>query len=344
MSIQTFKTDSGHELKLDTSSQSFLLAQKRADDLGLKKDEAFFFARSLEFLRQKAYNPVYATLKLLNGGILPAANTGIPAGATQDTYDSYDHVGQARDTETLAGDIPLVGVNGQQFTSKIISTVLGYEYTLQDMRQDMMQPNSTRSVVDNKNLATRKGIDERLERLLGFGNTNLGVYGFYNNPQITPTLVPNTGSGSSTLWSTKTPANILADITKAIEDMGNDTNGSEVPNRLILDYTSYLKLSNTPLDVTNYSGMSLLKYVEEKLGVTLKVDYVQQLKNAFDNGTKSGFILYNDSADKIEPVIPVRLNVAPPFVKNFTTTIAMEGRCGGVRIFYPKSVSYNIGI
>ena len=85
-----------------------------------------------------------------------------------------------------------------------------------------------------------------------------------------------------------------------------------------------------------------MKYIEQEYNLT--VDWVQQLKNGFVNGTKSGFVLYNNSEEKIEGVLPIRLMPHAPQVKNLATKNILEARCGGTRVIFPYSVSYNYGI
>ncbi len=342
MPIQKFKLDNGEEIKIDTSSPEFMSYENAAKQVGLvKNDEAFFFARNLEFVRQKIFMPTYAELKLLNGGLLPI-NSSIPEGAEEDTYDVLDSTGEADIITDFGDDIKTVEVFGNEYTNKIKSLADAYIYSVQDMRKDRMLGNVGRSVITNKALAARKAVDQKIEKMLGFGDSRYGITGMFNNSNVPIDAVAATGTGSSTLWSTKTAANILADVEEAINDMINVSNGNEVPTRMLLDATNYHLIKKKALDTTNYSGMSILKYIEQEYGLT--VDWVQQLKNGFVNGTKSGFVLYSNSEEKLEGVLPIRLMPHAPQIKNLATKNILEARCGGTRVFFPYSVSYSYGI
>lgn len=342
MTIEIFKLDNGEELKIDTTSHEFKAYERAIEHMGVtRKDESFFGARTLEFIRQQVFKPVYAELKLLNGGLVPI-NTSIPEGAETDTYEIMDSTGEAKVVADFADDIHTSEVSGASVTNSIKSIAEAYIYSVQDLRRDKMLGSIGRSSVENKALAARRAVDQKIEKMLGFGDLAYGIRGMFNAASVPSAAVAANGTGSSTLWSTKTAANILADVEDAINDMDDLTGGNEVPNTMLIDHTNYALIKKKALDVTFYSGKSILKYIEEEYN--LKVVPIQQLKNGFVNGTKSGFVLYNNSQDKLEAVLPIRLMPHAPQVKNLATKNILEARCGGARVFYPYSMSYNYGI
>lgn len=340
--IKEFKLDNGEVLKIDTSSPEFRAYERAAEMVGISRaDETFFFARNLEYIRQQVFKPVYSELKLLNGGLIPL-NTSIPEGAEIDTYDILDSTGEADIIADFADDIKTVEVSGEEVSNKIKSVATSYIYSVQDLRRDKMNGNSARSSVENKAMAARRTLDQKLDKILRVGDSNFGIKGMFNAASVPSSAVAANGSGSTTAWANKTAANILGDVAGAIDDMLDISNGTEIPTKMLIDATNYHLIKKLALDTTNYSGMTVLKYIEQEYD--LKVEWVQQLKNAFTNGTKSGFVLYNPSQDKLEGVLPIRLMPHAPQVKNLATKNILEGRCGGVRVFYPYSMSYNTGI
>lgn len=342
MSIQKFKLDDGSEFTIDTNSAEFVTYENAARQIGIaKNDDSFFFARNLEYVRQTIFRPTYSELKLLNGGLIPI-NTSIPEGADYDVYPVLDSYGEADVVADFSDDIKTVEVSGNEYTNKIKSLATSYVYSKQDMRKDMMLGNVGRSVITNKALAARMALDQKIEKVLGFGLPNLGITGLFNNSNVPISAVAATGTGSTTTWSTKTAANILADVEQAINDMIDVSNGDEEPTHMLVDATNYHLIKKKALDNTYYSGRSILDYITDEYG--LKVEWVQQLKNGFLNNTKSGFVLYKNSESKVEGVLPIRLMPHAPQIKNLATKNILEARCGGVRVFFPNSVSYNYGI
>lgn len=342
MPIEIIKLDNGQEFKFDNSSPEFHAYERAAEMVGItRKDDSFFFARNLEFIRQKVFGPVYAELKLLNAGLMPI-NTAIPEGADTDTYDVLDSTGEADIITDFADDIKTVEVFGEQVTNGIKSLADSYIYSVQDLRRDRMNGQIGRSSVEHKALAARKAVDQKIEKMLGFGDTRYGIRGLFNASGVPLTAAAAVGGGGATTWASKTAAQILADVADAIDDMLDLTNGNEIPNTMLVDSTNYHLIKKKALDVTMYSGVSVFKYIEAEYG--LKIEWVQQLKNGFVNNTKNGFVLYNNSQEKLEGVLPIRLMPHAPQVKNLATKNILEARCGGTRVFYPYSVSITTGI
>lgn len=342
MTIETFKLDSGEELKIDTSAPEFKAYERAAEFIGVfKKDESFFFARNLEYIRQKIFRPVYAELKMLNGGLI-SIDTSIPEGAETDTYDILDSSGEADIISDFGDDIKNVEISGDEVTNKIKSLADSYIYSVQDVRKDKMLGAVGRSSVENKAMAARKAVDQKIDKMFRIGAPEHGILGMFNATGVPSTAAAATGSVSTTTWSTKTAANILADVETAMNDMEDLTEGNETPDTLLLPSAQYELIRKKALDTTFYSGQSVLKYIQEEY--ELKVEKVQQLKNAFTGGTESGMVLYNNSPEKLEAVLPIRLMPHAPQVKNLATKNILEARCGGVRVYFPYSMSYTTGI
>ena len=342
MTIEIIKLDNGEEFKIDTQSPEFKAYERAAEFVGLtRKDESFFFARNLEFIRQRIFRPVYAELKMLNGGLI-TIDTSIPEGAETDTYDILDSSGEADIISDYGDDIKTVEISGEQVTNKIKSLADSYFYSIQDMRRDKMLGQVGRSSVENKALAARKAVDQKIDKMIRVGAVEHGILGMFNATGVPSTAAAATGSGSATTWASKTAANILADVETAINDIDDLTDGNEVPDTLLLPSAQYELIRKKALDTTFYSGKSVLKYIQEEYG--LKVEKVQQLKNAFTGGTESGMVLYKNSPEKLEAVLPIRLMPHAPQVKNLATKNILEARCGGVRVYFPYSMSYTTGI
>ncbi len=334
MTIETFKLDNGEELKIDTSSHEYQDSLQAGKEIGLRNDDSVFFARNLEYARQTAFKVQYSQLKLLNGGLLPI-DTSIPEGAETDSYEIQDSTGEAKIIANFADDINKVEITGKEVINKIKSIGDSYDYSYQDTKADQMRGGVGSSILNRKAMTAREAIDKKLESMLAFGDTAFGVKGFFNAD-----FVPNTAvSGSA--WASKTSAQILDDVKKAIDDQVDLTKGMETPDTMIVDYTNFSLIMKKELDTTNYSGMTILKYIEANYG--LKIVDMAQIKNKF-TGNSNAFILYKNDRTKLEGVIPSRLQAHAPQAKNLVTTNILTARCGGTRVYYPYSVSINYGI
>lgn len=336
MTIENHKLDNGEELKIDTSSHEYQDGLQAGKEMGLRNDDSVFFARNLEYARQTAFKIQYPALKLLNGGLLPI-DTSIPEGAEVDSYQIQDSIGKAKIISSFADDVPLVEITGKEVFNKFRSIGFGYVYSYQDTKADQMRGGVGSSILNRKAMVAREGVDQALEELLAFGDTNFGLKGFFNAD-----FVPQTAVSGAT-WATKIASNpllIIEDIDKALEAMDTLTKGMERPDTMLVDNVRF-KLLERNYELATYEGKTLLNYIETYKG--LKVVSMTQLTSKFV-GNSNGFVLYKNDRTKLEGVISSRLHAHAPQVKNLVTTNILSARCGGTRVYYPYSVSINYGI
>ncbi|MDR5730509.1 MAG: DUF2184 domain-containing protein, partial [Terriglobia bacterium] len=121
----------------------------------------------------------------------------------------------------------------------------------------------------------------------------LGDAGLINNPNIYEYTVADTGTGSTTTWSTKTPTQILADVNTAlnqtVENSGYDAQEG-MADRLLIPYTQYAYLTQ-PMTVGGVPvAQSTIEYIEKENvaahhGIAFKINF---LPNPWISGKGSG--------------------------------------------------------
>ena len=88
----------------------------------------------------------------------------------------------------------------------------------------------------------------------------VGFTGMMNNTGVTATAAP-AGAASSTHWSAKTPAEILADVNTLLNNTWAASGYSVIPDRLLIPPAQYgVLVSQT---VSTAGNMSILKFLEE---------------------------------------------------------------------------------
>ena len=137
-------------------------------------------------------------------------------------------------------------------------------------------------------------IQRNLVGFYGFNNGSNLTYGFLNDPGLPAYVtVAATGTGSSTLWSTKTFLQIIADIRVAaaqLQNQSQDTiNPEDVELTLALPTISYQYLS-----VTSDFGISVRDWLA-KTYPKLRVVSAPQLNAA--NGGANVFYLYAEQVE-----------------------------------------------
>lgn len=343
MTIEKYNIDSringkleNFEIKFDTSSQEFQdeVARIKMFCGSHRHDDAFFLNRQLNYAKQRINEPVYADLKLINGGLLPlVADT--PLGADSVSYPSMDGVGKAQALSDMGDDIPLTEVKATETIEGFVNFSLGYKYTWQDMNRSNFA-NGNFNIISRKALYVRRGLDENANTILGFGYVQNGkqiLKGMYNHPDVQNVAV----SGGT--WATKSAQQIVDDVRDAFDDIYNETNGSATPDTMQVSQAVYRKLE--PLNIST-EVVSPRERLERDLDI--RIEPVTQLNNAF-TGDSNGFVLYRNDPLFIEAEVPLRLQTLTPILKSdLETLVPSVQRIGSTKLYQPKSIRYYYGI
>jgi hypothetical protein len=118
-------------------------------------------------------------------------------------------------------------------------------------------------------IAYSKTLDART--YLGYN----GQYGLVNNPAVTSTILPATGTGATTTWATKTQANILADFNFMATTNWNASGNapSAMPDRFLVPPIQWTYLTATMTASGNESILNYIKrsYIGSAFGVTPEI-------------------------------------------------------------------------
>ena len=308
----------------------------------LDANETFFFARELEYVKSKSYDIQFPEMKSFK--LLPIS-TEAGEGAVSITYAQFEEVGMAQIIESYADDLPRADIRGKEYTTPVKSIGTSYGYSVQEIRAAIYVG---RSLTQRQSNAARRANDQRVNQLAWFGNSSYNILGILNNPNIPAQEVPNDGTGASTLWTTKTPDQILRDLNLITNQIPANTKGVEMPNTVILPIAQYTLIASTPR--SNVSDTTILEYFIQNNPFVTMVDWVPELAsvNITDNdGLQTGvsvFIAYDRNPDKLTMEIPMPYTQYPPQERNLEFVVPCESRYGGIIIYYPLSLNIGVGI
>jgi hypothetical protein len=302
----------------------------------LDADETFFFARELEYVKKQSYDIQFPKLKALNGLLPITSEAG--EGAQVITFTQYEPTGMARIISSYADDLPRADIRGKQFSTPVQSIGASYGYNMQEIRAARFANKPLEQRLAN---AARLANDQKANRLAWFGDDTYEVQGFLYAPNVPAAPVPNDGVGPSTLWSTKTPDQILRDMNQLANGIVDLTKGVESPNTLILPIEQYTYISSTPRSAN--SDTTILEYFLMNNPFIETVDWVYELSGAGPMGVDI-MVAYNNNPDKLTLEIPMPFTQYAPQERNLEFVIDCESRFGGVIIYYPLSISIGEGI
>lgn len=294
-----------------------------------------FFARQLESVQSRIYEYEYPPYKAFT--LIPVTYD-IPPGAEFWTVTGFQSVGRARVIESYADDLPEASLLGVQLTNKIVSIGASYRYSHQEIRAAQF---ANLALDDRLAMAARRAIDQKVNQLALNGDPTTGLYGWLNNPNIPTVTVPADGVGASTLWSTKTPDQVLRDMNLIVNQIVVNSNEVEMPDTLLLPLEQFTYISSTPRSIN--SDTTILNFFLMNNPYITRVEALPQLAGAGVGGANV-MLAYNRSEDKMVMGIAMPFTQYAPQERNLEFVINCELRFAGVSIYYPYSMIIGEGI
>lgn len=301
--------------------------------------ENVFFSRQLEQIRAQAFEVQYAELK---GVSLVPAKTDFHPGVEEYTYRVFDKVGRAMLSSNGSDKGPRVDLKGFETTTKFKTLKDSYGYNIQEARNAMM---ASLDLNGRKAKAARDAIatlsDDAI--LLGANGAGLGGSGFTGLFTLTGTetyAVPN-GAAGSTLWTSKTPDEIVQDMHGMVFQVEQNSNEVEKCDTLVLPLSRKGLVSSTRMG--DGSNQTILSHFLETNGSITNVEFSQKLNsNSAWTGARS--MAYKKDPSKLECLIAVEFEQLPPQYDGYEVITHCQARIGGTICYFPKSAIYGDNI
>lgn len=311
----------------------------------LDAGEAAFFQLQLTYIQRQQLEVKH---KPLRASLFIPVSAEAPAGADSYKVRYFDIVGKAKWVNDFGSDFPPANTYGSEKTFNIKSLGVSYRYSIQEIRRAQMagQPLDAREA-----MAAERSINEMIDSVAWLGDSTVGIYGLLTYPGVVSYTLPTTGTGTSSLWSTKTPDQIIADVTGMISAVRVATNGKEVPTTLLLPQVEYLRLAG--LRTGAYNDKTVLAYLKENLaliGLT-EIDWINESVNIGSSGSvpagqsnSNRAIVYVKDPEHLTLELPVSFEAFPAQLENMQYTIPCHARTAGVIHRYPLSVCIADGV
>ena len=317
--------NTNYDVRLDEACQSVL--HHDANLIG-------FFPHQLEQILSKTYDIKYPQLK---GTIVIPVDTSINTGAETFAFYLYDSVGMAQIISDYSQGLPRVDITGEKNTGQIRSIGASFGYSIQEIRAAQF---GGMPLEQRKANAVRRANDQAVNRIAWHGDAEYGLYGFLNFPNVPTSDVLNDGTGSTTEWVNKTPAQILRDMNAAVSDVSDNTLGVHTVNTLLLPLAQYNHISQTPYNT--FTATSILEFFKGN-NPGIDVQSVNELKGA-GTGSVDVMIAYERDIDNLGLQIPQTFETFAPQARGLELVISAHSRCGGVVFYYPLSANIKEGI
>ena len=217
-----------------------------------------------------------------------------------------------------------------------------YSYSYQEMEQAR-----TAGVPLDPTLAitAREIMEQELDNVAWNGSSEHNLLGFINHPNVPSYTVPNDGTGTSTLWSTKDAAKIYRDLTNFAKETRTATKYVELPEIILISAEHFDTLVETEYPAS--TGKTILSFFMENqrmfAGGVRQVIPVPYLSGKGSGGT--GMMLsFRPRTDKVRLHVPQDfMSLSPERVGLKYVTPNMM-RTGGIQLLKPYSMRYAEGL
>lgn len=299
----------------------------------LDANESMVFALQLQHLRNEVMMRPYPQYKAKN--LLPMQSEASP-GAEEYAYIVADRVGMFRMITNYADDLPVTEVQGEKIVADIREFGGAVHYSIHDQERAAQ---SGQPLVQRKMIANRDIAEQKFDKIAWVGDTESGLYGVANHPNITVDTVV-AGAATTTPWPTKTAAEIYTDLVRPFVDQATDTNGIERPDTIVLT-ASRLETLRTKFFGDNTGDSVLARFKEAYPDVT--IDTVEWMGTAGSGGSQA-MLAYRKDPMKLAVETPLPYMVMPPEQRNLATIVNARMRTAGAIVYFPLSVTKLQGI
>lgn len=292
-----------------------------------------FLARELVFTRAEIERRIYEKMRASE---FVHMDGSYPRGAESYATRMISLEGEAKVSDSLAGDHPRADVSSEEDLRKFVNVTASYAYTVDDLEKAAFAGIPLPSW---KREAVVEVIARRIDQIAQYGTAgdpkgDVGLRGFFNNPNVT---VHTLTQGE---WLSESVDNILADLNEiesTIIAMAKDTQPGEYRLTLPTQYEGKLKtkLAGTASDMTVanvFLKNSRLIKVIDRYGA---LDTLTQPKIAASDAPQGICVPMNAQEAGIFMPMPIGYEEQPPEVRNFEWIVNARARVGGVEFRRP---------
>lgn len=298
-------------------------------------NETLYLARELESIEATLYE--WKEKELKYRALIPVSNADNP-GAENITYRMITMVGMAKIIANYSDDLPRSDAFTKEYSQKVKTVATSFGFNTQEVRAAAM---ANKPLETLKASAARRAVREKENSIAWTGDDSHGIIGFLNNTNI-PVVAAPAGAGG-TLWSTKTPDEMLEDVSTLVSTIRTQSKGIHSGDTLLLPIAQYTLITTLPRSAN--SDTTVYKFILENDAYGIRqIDWLNELSNAFVSGTKDGMVLYEKDPEVLENRIPLEMVIHPVQEKGLEFLIPVEARNGGVVIRYPLACAFMTGI
>ena len=293
----------------------------RMDEAGL------FLERQLEFIRPQIFEVAYADIKYPT--ILPVTSEA-GQGAQTFTYRIMDSTGEFKLIADAADDLPRADISQVEKSINIRSFGGSFGYTVQELRAAQM---ANIALEQRRAQAVRRAYEEKVEEVALFGESSVGLAGFFNNSTVDVVTANKWFTDSGT-----TAQEMLELLNYGVTGIINASQMKEQPDTILMAWNDYREISTRRN--SDSSDVTVLEYFLRTNPYINNIEPINQLDKTKSGLSTNRMVVYKRDPGKVQLHIPQPLELFPPQQRGLEFIVPAHARVGGVALYYPKSAIY----
>jgi len=259
--------------------------------------------------------------------VLPVTSEAGP-GAQTFTFRIMDSTGEFRLIADAADDLPRADISQTEKSINIRSFGGSFGYTVQELRAAQM---ANIALEQRRAAAVRRAYEEKVESLAFFGESTVGLSGFFNNSTVDVVAADK-------WFSNATAAEMLELLNYGVSAIISGSKMKEQPDTILMAYEDYNKVSTTRN--SDSSDVTVLEYFLRTNPYIRNVEPINSLDADNSVLNTNRMVVYKRDPEKVQLHIPQPLELFPPQQRGLEFIVPAHARVGGVALYYPKSVIY----
>jgi hypothetical protein len=239
-----------------------------------------------------------------------------------------DSTGEFKLIADAADDLPRADISQVEKSINIRSFGGSFGYTVQELRAAQM---ANIALEQRRASAVRRAYEEKVEAVAMFGESTVGLAGFFNNATVDVIAADK-------WFDTATAQEMLELLNYGVSAIINASNMKEQPDTILLAYEDYNKISTTRN--SDSSDVTVLEYFLRTNPYIRNVEPINQLDAGNSVLNTNRMVVYKRDPEKVQLHIPQPLELFPPQQRGLEFIVPAHARVGGVALYYPKSVIY----
>jgi hypothetical protein len=241
-----------------------------------------------------------------------------------------DATGEFKLIADAADDLPRADISQVEKSINIRSFGGSFGYTVQELRAAQM---ANIALEQRRATAVRRAYEEKVEDVAMFGESSVGLQGFFNNATVDVVAADKWFTDSGT-----TAQEMLDLLNYGVTAIINGSNMKEQPDTILMAWEDYNTISTRRN--SDSSDVTVMEYFLRTNPYIRNIEPINQLDADKSTLSKNRMVFYKRDPQKVQLHIPQPLELFPPQQRGLEFIVPAHARVGGVALYYPKSVLY----